>query len=146
MEWDTNRTKNRHKRKREINNEWQILPFWFYSSRICLILCNKQKMNSIDWKDGYKKRDKENVCEVFKVKSKQLRKILDLLENSFFLLDQQPNTWSEFFKSLPFFSSLLGSLTYSSRFLQPQTQPPSPSAEKSCSADPSHQVNVTRSC
>lgn len=77
-------------------------------------------MNSIDWKDWYKKRDKETVCEVFKVKSKQLRKILDLLENSFpaFLLDQQPNTWSEFFKSLPFFSSLLGSLTYSSRFLQ----------------------------
>lgn len=105
-------------------------------------------MNSIDWKDWYKKRDKETVCEVFKVKNKQLRKILDLLENSFpaFLLDQQPNTWSEFFKSRPFFSSLLGSLTYSSRFLQPQTQPPSPSAEKSSSADPSYQVNATRSC
>lgn len=48
------------------------------------------------------------------VKSKRLRKILDLLENRFsvFLLDRQMNTWSEFFKSLPFFSSLRLSLTF----------------------------------
>lgn len=104
-------------------------------------------MNSIDWKDWYKKRDKETVCEVFKVKSKQLRKILDLLENSFpaFLLDQQPNTWSGFFKSLPFFSSLPPRLS-DLLFAVPQTQPPSPSVEKSSSADPSYQVNATRSC
>lgn len=44
--------------------EWQI-PFWFYSSCICLILCNKQKMNSTVGEEGDRKPDKETVCELF---------------------------------------------------------------------------------
>lgn len=40
-------------------------------------------MKSILGEEGDRKPDKETVCECFMVKSKQLRKILDLLENRF---------------------------------------------------------------
>lgn len=59
-------------------------PFGFYSSCICLILRNKQKMKSEVGEERDTKPDKETVCHCFYiVKGKEVRKILELLENKF---------------------------------------------------------------
>lgn len=107
---------------------------------MCLILCNKQKMKSIVG-EGDRKPDKETVCEFFfMVKSKQSRKILDLLENSFlFFFSINKRTPDQ--SSLSPCPSLLSDAPFTiPPILNPQQQP-SNEREQSYSVDSLLQVH-----
>lgn len=92
--------------------------------------------------EGDRKPDKETVCEFFfMVKSKQSRKILDLLENSFlFFFSINKRTPDQ--SSLSPCPSLLSDAPFTiPPLLNPQQQQPSTEREQSYSVDSLLQVH-----
>lgn len=59
------RERERNRQIKQKSDKFSFILFFYVSSCICLILCNKEKVDSIVGVDGDRKQDKETLSDSF---------------------------------------------------------------------------------